>query len=158
MVAWGAERVRSMVLALADAYVESFKLYGVPSDKQAERDLRTVAQEIAAGTISAIRGELDLLAKRTNMPLTDAGGYLNREIDAAMNSALKEGVLRLRRQRIASLNSESPLQRGGGQPSKMAARRRLIRKGLTKGNSNGSTTRHGKWMGPSAPMNRCGTR
>jgi hypothetical protein len=34
------------------------------------------------------------------------------EIEKSMNSALKEGMLRLRRQQIMSKNSEGPLQRG----------------------------------------------
>src|SRR5690349_16016362 len=60
LVAWGAQRVRSLVLARADAYVESFNLHGVPSDEQAETELRTTTQEIAAGTNSLIRGQLEL--------------------------------------------------------------------------------------------------
>jgi hypothetical protein len=110
LVALGAERVRNMILARADATVESFELHRVPSDARAETDLKRTAQEIAAGTISAIRGELDLLAKRTRTPRRHTGGHLNQEIEAAMKAALKEGVLRLSQQRITSMNSQRSSQ------------------------------------------------
>jgi len=105
LIRWGADRVRAMILARADVDVEAFTLHGVPSDAWAETNLQTIAQEIAAGTISAIRGELDLKNKRTREHSNHAGGYLNREIEGAMKSALREGVLRLRRQRITVENS-----------------------------------------------------
>jgi hypothetical protein len=89
-----------MVLALADAYVEVFTLFGVASDRQTETSLQTTARQMAAGSISAVRVELDLMAKRTKRHPGDPGGHLEREIGAAMNTALKEGVLRLKRQRI----------------------------------------------------------
>jgi hypothetical protein len=107
---WAAERVRDTILARANAYVEAFTLHGVPSDARAETDLQTAAQQIAAGAISGVRGQLDLLKKRTKMPLNNPGGHLNREIGAAMKSALLEGVLRLKRQRIKFRNSDEPLQ------------------------------------------------
>jgi hypothetical protein len=93
---------------LADAYVEAFTLHGVPIDKRAEKDLQTAAQQIAAGTISAIRGDLDLMNTRTRKHQNRPGGHLNREIDAAMKSALKEGALRLKRQRIKAQDPGSP--------------------------------------------------
>jgi len=36
---WGSDRVRTMVFALTDAYVETFTLHGVPLDERAEKDL-----------------------------------------------------------------------------------------------------------------------
>ncbi len=105
LVKWGAERVRDMILARADADVEAFTIHGVPSDARAETNLQTAARQIAAGTISAIRGELELRAKRTREHGDYPGGYLNREIEGAMKSALQEGVLGLRRQRITAENS-----------------------------------------------------
>jgi hypothetical protein len=53
-----------MILALADAYVEAFTLYGVPADRQAEKDLQTAAQQMAATSISGIRGHLQLRSIR----------------------------------------------------------------------------------------------
>jgi hypothetical protein len=94
-----------MILARADADVEAFTIHGVPSDARAETNLQTTAHQIAAGTISAIRGELDLKNKRTRQLRKHPGGYLNREIERAMKSALQEGVLGLRRQRITAENS-----------------------------------------------------
>lgn len=43
--AWGAECVREMILALADAYVEAFTFHRAPSDARAERTLQTEAQK-----------------------------------------------------------------------------------------------------------------
>lgn len=57
---WGAERLREMNLARADAWVEAFSLHGEPSDVQAEHDLQTGAQQEAASIISSIRGDLNL--------------------------------------------------------------------------------------------------
>jgi hypothetical protein len=108
---WGEERLRKMVLAYADAYAEAFALCRVPSDELAEKDVETAAQQITAGTISGIRGELDLLEERTGMPVNDSVGHLNRQLQAAMKSAVKKGVLRLRQQRIKSRYAESPSQR-----------------------------------------------
>jgi len=108
---WGADRLRKMILAHADAYVEAFTLHGVPSDVRAEQDLQTVGQQMAAGTISGIRGELELMEKSTGKLRGNRVGHLNREIHAAMTSAVKKGVLRLRQQRIKSRYSESALQR-----------------------------------------------
>lgn len=98
----GAEHVKAMILARADAYVEAFTLYGVPSDEQAEIDLQTVAQQIAAGSISNIRGYLQLRSAR--LRTVEAGLDLpwHLEIERAMDAALKEGVLKLRRQRAQS--------------------------------------------------------
>src|ERR1700687_1958065 len=107
LIGLGSDRVREMILARADADVEAFTLFAVPSDGRAETSLRTIAQQIAAGPISAIRGELDLKNKRTREPQIQPGGYLNREIEGAMNSALQEGLLGLRRQRITAEKSLS---------------------------------------------------
>jgi hypothetical protein len=96
----GVERTRETILALADAWVEAFTLHRVPSEAYAEQDLEKNAQLIAAGTISGIEGELDLLIKRTGRQLSPLG-HPSREIHAAMTTALAEAVVRLRRQRIA---------------------------------------------------------
>jgi hypothetical protein len=104
---WGAERLREMILAQADAYVEAFTIHGVPSDRQAEKTLEMAGMQFAAGTISGILGELDLLAKRTNRPQQAPGGYVNREINHAMGSALDEGKLRLQRQRITAKTAQA---------------------------------------------------
>jgi hypothetical protein len=113
LLRWGAERVREIILARADADVDAFTLHGVPSDTWAEADLRTAAQQIAAGAVSAIQGEIDLQNRRTRRHGDYSGGCLNRQIEAAMKSALREGVLRLRRQRIAAGKS----LRSGLEPS-----------------------------------------
>jgi hypothetical protein len=85
--------------------VEAFTLHGMPSDARAETNLQTTAQQIAAGTISAIHGELDLHQMRTRKHGSRPAGYLNREIEGTMNLALREGLLGLRRQRIIAANS-----------------------------------------------------
>jgi len=106
---WGAECVREMILAQADAYVDAFTTFEVPSDVKAEESLKTASVQIAGGSISGIRGQLDLIAKRTRMPLNDSVGHINREIEKSRLSALKEGVLRLRRQRIKAATTQTQL-------------------------------------------------
>jgi hypothetical protein len=108
---WACESLRETILALADAYVEAFTLFGVPADVQAEKDIETSARQMAAGSISGVTGQLALIATRTNRPGNHSGGgHLNREINATMLSALKESRLRLKRQRIEIGNSASPSQ------------------------------------------------
>lgn len=100
---WGAERERETILALADAYADAFTLFGVPSDARAASDLKTSSLQIAAGTISGIRGQLDLMSKRTRKPLNDGAGYIERVIEQSRVSALAEGKLKLERQRIKTV-------------------------------------------------------
>jgi hypothetical protein len=107
LIKWGTARVRKMVPALADAYVEAFTLHGVPLDAQAEMDLETTAQQIAAGTTSEIRGHLQLRSVRLRIAEEGRGVPWHLKIEKAMRSALKEGVLRLRRKRIKFKGSES---------------------------------------------------
>jgi hypothetical protein len=72
LVKWGAERERETILALADAYVDAFTLFGTPSDAQAEEALKTAARLSAAGAISGFRGQLQLRSAR--LRTTTAGG------------------------------------------------------------------------------------
>jgi hypothetical protein len=110
LISWGATRVRKMVLALADAYIDEFIRYSVPTDERAEKDLQTSAGQFAAGTITGISGEIELMAKRTKRPLQNPGGSLNRGINAAMKLAVNEGLLNMK-QRIKSKGAEGT-QRG----------------------------------------------
>ncbi|MGA3238350.1 MAG: hypothetical protein ABSG03_18820, partial [Bryobacteraceae bacterium] len=105
LISWGVARVRKMVHALADAYVDEFIRYSVPSGERAEKDLQMSARQFAAGTIASIRGEIELMAKRTKRPLQNPGGDLNRKINAAMKSAVDEGLLNMK-QRINSKGAE----------------------------------------------------
>ena len=117
-VRWGEEEVREMILAWADAHVEAFSLHGVPADKQAERDLRTAAQQIAAGSISGIRGQLQLRSVRLRIAEEGQGIPWHLEIERAMHAALAEGKLRLQRQRIKSRQVD-----GGSTPQPVHAPR-----------------------------------
>lgn len=77
------ERLRTEILILADAWVEASTLYVVPLQEWAEKALEKAATPMAAGTISSLRGQLDLEATRTQRPqLRNAGG--SREIDSAI--------------------------------------------------------------------------
>ena len=60
----------------ADAYVEAFTEFGAPSDAKSEKDLETSSVEMAAGTISGIRGHLDLISKRTRKPMNDGAAMV----------------------------------------------------------------------------------
>lgn len=57
---------------------------------------------MAAGTISGIRGDLQLRSVRLRIADEGRGILWHLEIERATNKALKEGVLRLKRQRIQS--------------------------------------------------------
>jgi len=89
-----AKRVRKMIRAMAKAYVEAFTLYGVPSDKWSEQDLHTAAQQMAAGSISGIRGQLQLRSARLRIPEEGGGLPWHLEIERTMDAAMKKGVLR----------------------------------------------------------------
>jgi hypothetical protein len=96
------ERLREEILALADAWVEEFTLRKTPCSPQANKDLAQTARQMAAGAISALRGQLDLTSKRIGIPLNEATGHINREIEKCMSSAVKEGVLRIKQQRLVA--------------------------------------------------------
>jgi len=115
-----AKHVRNQIIAFADAYVKTFDLFGVPSDEEAERSLEAGAKQIAAGSSSAIMGELDLIQGRIRVSLPNTGNSVYRDIHRSMQSAVNTGNLRLRRQRIKfshssgrSRQSTPPVNRSG---------------------------------------------
>jgi hypothetical protein len=110
-VKWGEEQVREMILAWTDAHVEAFTSYGIPCDAQAETDLKAFAQQIAAGTIAGIRGQLQLRSVRLHIAEEGQGMPWHLQIERAMDAALNEGVLKLSRQRIQYKASDRPSQR-----------------------------------------------
>jgi hypothetical protein len=105
------ERVREMILAMADAYVEAFTICGAPSDERAESTIRRTAKEFVAGALSAIEGQLQLSATRTRQPKVLAP--TGRAMQIAVNSAIKEGVLRLKSQRLKFKTPASPTAENG---------------------------------------------
>lgn len=105
-----AQHVRETILALADAYVEAFTIHGVPSDTRV--DLRAVARQVTAGAISGIRGHLRLRSGRLRIAEEGRGVPWHLEIERAMDAAVKEGLLRLKRQRIKSGEGRDVPRRG----------------------------------------------
>ena len=59
------ERVREAILAFADSYVDAFRLAQTPADAKVEKELETSSLQIAGGAVAGVRGELDLISKRT---------------------------------------------------------------------------------------------
>jgi hypothetical protein len=100
LVEWAAERERELALARADAWMSAFRLFGEPSDARAEEALKTSARLSAAGSISALRGELRLRAARLRTAEEGQGIPWHLQIERASHSAVKEGLLRLRQQRL----------------------------------------------------------
>lgn len=100
LVACASERVRAEILKLADAWVEAFNLFGAPSTLWAEKTLDTAALQMVSGRIAAVREQLKLTAARTRQPVGD-WAHLEREISHVHQQAVREGKLRLKRQRIA---------------------------------------------------------
>ncbi len=111
------ESLRDLILALSDAWVEEFTLREIPCSAEAEKDLDLTAKQMAAGAIAALRGQLDLTSRRIRIPFNDSTGYINREIGESMNSALKEGKLRIKRQRITQNQLPKPEKRHETTPS-----------------------------------------
>lgn len=114
------EKLREEILALADAWVEAGTIYAVSLQVWAEEALEKAAVLMAAGTVSALRGELDLMAKRTRNPQSNAGAGV-RAIESAMKSALREGKLRLKTQRIQARRSSSWQGATAGEASLLVA-------------------------------------
>jgi hypothetical protein len=110
LTALAARHVRQQIIACADAYVKAFTLFGSGCDAEAERSLEVGALQIAGGAVSAVCGEIDLISKRTRKHLNDPVGYVNREIEKSRLSALREGRLRLKRQRIKFVHNPTPAE------------------------------------------------
>jgi hypothetical protein len=72
-----SERVRQLILAKADAYVDAFTACRAPSDRQAEKDLQREADEFAAGSIVAVSRQSELDAGRTSRPVLPIPGIHN---------------------------------------------------------------------------------
>jgi hypothetical protein len=100
LIKWGSERLREAILAHTDAYVDAFSLAGAPVDALVETAIKTSSLQMAGGTASGIRGKLDLMSKRTGMPMNHGAGAIDREIGKSRVLALGEAMLRLERQRI----------------------------------------------------------
>ena len=71
-----------------------------PTDAKVEKNLETSSLQIAGGAVSGVRGELDLISKRTEKPLNRGAGHVEREVEKSRVSALNEAQLKLERQRI----------------------------------------------------------
>lgn len=106
LIKWGAERMRELILAWADAHVKAFTSYGVPCDAQEDTDLKAFALETTAGSISRIHGHLRLRSKRLRTAEEGSGMPWHLEIESAMGAVLDEGLLKLDRQRIKFRDSE----------------------------------------------------
>jgi hypothetical protein len=87
---------------LAKTYVKEFTRFGIPCDPETELDLEHNARLVAGPAAGIIRHRLELLERRTRKHLNiPAGlGYVQRQIASSMNTAVKKGKIRLRRQRI----------------------------------------------------------
>ena len=103
LIKWTSGGLRERILALADAYVETFDLFGLPSDLESEKDLDAQAKAMEGGATSGIRRELDLIQVRTRSQQSYSG--IEQEINRAMILALDEGKLKLKQQRIKAKNS-----------------------------------------------------
>ena len=107
-----AQHVRETILALADAYVEAYTIHGLPSDMRVDENLRAVARQVTAGAISGIRGHLRLRSERSRIAEPGLGIPWHLEIERSMDAALKEGLLRLKKQRIKAGEGREMPSRG----------------------------------------------
>ena len=97
---FATERVREAILAFADSYVDAFRLAQTPADAKVEIELERSSLQIAGGAVAGVRGELDLISKRTQRPLSRGGGHIEGEIEKSRVSALNEAHLKLARHRM----------------------------------------------------------
>jgi hypothetical protein len=91
------ESLRANILAMADAWVEAGILYAVALGRWAEEKLEQSALQMAEGANSGLHCELNRLAVRTKRHI---GNHSGREIQQTLNTALREGKLRLKTQSV----------------------------------------------------------
>jgi hypothetical protein len=92
--------IRKLVLAWARVYADAFTLYGLPTDTELDKKFENFGQQTAAGAISAIRGQFRLRSMRLRRPEDGGGVPWRLEIERAMESAVKKGLVLLNRQRV----------------------------------------------------------
>jgi hypothetical protein len=95
------EKLRTEILILADAWVEAGTVYAVSLPIGAEEALERAATLMTGGTNSAFQGEYVLMCGRTRRTPSGKGVAAGlRAITQSMRSALREGRLRIKKQRI----------------------------------------------------------
>lgn len=99
------KQVREMILARSFADIEAHTLHHKPCGLRAEQSFEQSAMQIAGGAVSALHGQLHLMETRTKRPINILAGYLEREIGAGKQSAVNEGLLNMRRQRLTFENA-----------------------------------------------------
>lgn len=109
LTACEAEFAGKMMLAWADAYIDAFTTYRMPCDHNAQAELLKTAKQIAAGAIASVQGDFELEIQHTGRHRDFPLDYVNRQIWSLTNSALKKGLLKVKRQRIQfTTHSPSP--------------------------------------------------
>jgi len=112
-----SEQVGTIIRARTGAYLEAFSCCGVPPDIQAEIDLGKFAMQVMGGAISGLRGDLALQSQRTRQPSDPDLSLCHFEIGKSGHSALREGILRLRRQQtLCRLQTPVSARASGGSP------------------------------------------
>jgi len=91
--------LRRLILAWVKAYGEAFTYYGLPADKQLDAGLTTFALQAATDSISRIRGHLQLRSQGLRIVEEGSGVPWHLQIERTVDAALKEGRIRLERQR-----------------------------------------------------------
>lgn len=99
LIRWAVARLKEIISAQADAYVDAFNVYGLPCDDAAEKTLRSTAIQSAAGSIANVRGGRSVMRHHLGH-----GAPWHLEIEREMHTAVKEAVARMRMQRATVQN------------------------------------------------------
>jgi hypothetical protein len=93
LIKWAVERLKQIISAQADAYIDAFNAYGLPCDHDAERALRSTASQSAAGSIANVRGDLSVTRHHLGQ-----GVPWHLEIEREMGTAVKEAIAEMHMQ------------------------------------------------------------
>jgi len=102
LIKFAEDRLRTEILRFADALVRAGSEYGVPLESWAEDTLELAAKRMTGGTVSRVRGELNLRAVRLRK--TPSHAPVERMLNSTASSAIKEAKLKLKTQRIRAAN------------------------------------------------------
>jgi hypothetical protein len=94
LIRWASTRIRELIGAEADAYIEAFNAFNLRCDDAAEKSLRDDAQQMTAGAISNVRGDRVVHSLHLGQ-----GVPWHLDIEREMSISVREAVARMRSQR-----------------------------------------------------------
>jgi hypothetical protein len=108
LIEWAGNRLKQIIYAQADAYIDAFNACGLPCDDAAERTLRSTASQSAAGSIANVRGDRFVTGHHLGQ-----GVPWHLGIEREMGTAVKEAIARMRMQRATVENAPKSMPSAG---------------------------------------------